>query len=919
MPSGFQLNLFGTGLGKDQLFGSKILEQYLKEHDTTQIPDLAERSGRLHEWLASLEGTTATEKSLKTKFISEVLCKVLGYTAYPVPSGIAASLYAEPPKKVTGISRAPDAVLGRFIDSDFQFTVAVELKTPGTDLDLPQPSYNNETPVQQGFYYGKNILGVRWVLVSDMRFVRLYSIESQGEFEEIDFALCVEADGSPTETYRRLHFLLHHDHLVSGHEFSQVSTLYDKSTARRLVVRDSFYKAYYTIRTDLYDAIRLASSKLEPAPSRQELLEATQRLLDRLLFIYYCEDHPQHYIEPDTVRTVTEAASRLPGRSTSKVYQSLKELFREVDSGSSAGSGVSIPAYNGELFKDHRILDHIDLPDSLHRRTYDLDGESGAGRKIHGVWGLHVYDFWTELSEHLMGHIFEESLSDLEDLGTGAVRSAEERLEERRRGGIFYTTSILSDFLSESALHAVLGELAPIGGNTDVDLIASLEHRLDLLLHLRVTDLACGSGAFLVSVYRQMLQEFSRLRTSINRLSVVLGRTELNLLTYVESSEQAQLLRDCIFGIDKLPQAVEIAKLALWLRSARKDEKVLDLSSNLIAADSLNIPDVFAKLGISSGAFDLVIGNPPWGGDIEPEVYRKAMSELRLPEQGPAWDSWELFLLLALKALREGGRLALVLPDSFFYSDKARIRKLLFSLATPEKVHNLGPDWFGQNVRMGTVILQARRGPLDVNGQICCLLLAGDLRGRAIRGEVPLSQIEAQRARLVPVSRPAESSTYELEVFRGARDDQIMNGMVSRSFQLEAVCERGRGEEMSKSGLFWICPSCLAPTTPGKKKKGGGYKSKKCPHCDHRLNETSVQVGELVSEAQPPEAGSVPFIDGDDVNRRWQKIVPSKWLRLNLPGWQYKTSELYKPPKILVRQAGVGLVATLDETNSRCP
>jgi hypothetical protein len=918
MPSGFQLTLFGLGLGKDHLFGPKILEQYLREHEGTRIPDEAESSRGLREWLASLDGTTATEKSLKTKFISEVLCKIFSYTAYPVPSGVAASLYPEPPKKVTGIGRSPDAVLGRFIDSDFQFTVAVELKTPGTDLDLPQPSYDNESPVQQGFYYGKNILGVRWVIVSDMRFVRLYSVESQGEFEEIDFALCIEADGSPTETYRRLHFLLHHDYLVHGHEVSQISTLYAKSTARRLEVRDSFYKAYYTIRTDLYEAIRLASTELDPVPARLELLEATQRLLDRLLFIYYCEDHPQHFIEQDTVKTVTEAASRLPGRSTFKVYQCLKELFREVDSGSSAGSGVNIPAYNGELFKEHRILDHIELPDSLHRKTYDLDGETG-GRKIHGAWGLHVYDFWTELNEHLLGHIFEESLSDLEDLGTGTVRSAEDRLEERRRCGIFFTTSILSDFLSESALHALLGELAPIGGNTDAELVASLENRLDRLLHLRVADLACGSGAFLVSVYREMLQEFSRLRTSINRLKVILGRAELNLLTIVESSEQAQLLRDCVFGSDKLPQAVEIAKLALWLRSARKDEKVLDLSANLIAADSLNVPNLFAKLGIRSGAFDLVIGNPPWGGEIEPEVYRKAVSDLGLSEDGPKWDSWELFLILALKALREGGRLALVLPDSFFYSDKARIRRLLFALATPEKVHNLGPDWFGQRVRMGTVIIQARRGSLDLNASIRCLLLAGNLRGRAIRGEVPLTQIEAQRARLVPVSRPAESSTYELEVFRGVGDDSIMNRMVCRSFLLETVCERGRGEEMSKSGLFWVCPSCLAPTTPGKKKKGGGYKAKKCPSCDHTLTETSVQENELVSDAQLPEGDSVPFIDGDDVNRRFQKVMPSKWLRLNLPGWQYKTPELYKPPKILVRQAGVGLVATLDETNARCP
>lgn len=61
------------------------------------------------------------------------------------------------------------------------------------------------------------------------------------------------------------------------------------------------------------------------------------------------------------------------------------------------------------------------------------------------------------------------------------------------------------------------------------------------------------------------------------------------------------------------------------------------------------------------------------------------------------------------------------------------------------------------------------------------------------------------------------------------------------------------------------------------------------------------------------------FIDGDDINHRYQRVVPSKWLQLGLSGWSYKDAELYKPPKILIRQAGVALVATLDYTDSYCP
>ena len=74
----------------------------------------------------------------------------------------------------------------------------------------------------------------------------------------------------------------------------------------------------------------------------------------------------------------------------------------------------------------------------------------------------------------------------------------------------------------------------------------------------------------------------------------------------------------------------------------------------------------------------------------------------------------------------------------------------------------------------------------------------------------------------------------------------------------------------------------------------------------------------LVVEGKP-QGEAVTFIDGDDIHRRYETVRPRKWLRLNVPGWTYKEQDIYHPPKILVRQAGVGICATLDKTGSRCP
>lgn len=912
--NGLQLSLFGTELGKGHLFAEGALDRYLSEHKTTPITGIDEHVRLVRRWLDALAGTDATEVSLELQFVNDILCGVLGYRAYPGPS---ASLYVKPPTRITGIKGTPDVMLGEFAGQEHHFGAVLELKSPGAKLDAPQPGYGNITPVDQAFEYGRRILGVRWVVVSDMRVIRLYSVESPGEYEEINLGQCVTPTGQGTDQLRRLHFLLHYDYLIAGHGGSQVALLHDKSAARQLEIREQFYQAYYDIRADLYDALRHASAGLTPVPGRSDLLEATQRLLDRLLFIFYCEDHPQQLIPDQTVKRVIEAARTLPGPSTGKVYGALKDLFREVDAGSPPASGIRVSGYNGELFKEHWILDHVDLPDTLHDKSY---GNSNGARRVRGVWGLHEYDFWIDLNEHVLGHIFEESLSDLEDLGTDTQKPLSEKLRERKKSGIYYTTDILSDFLCASAIRATLGETAPIDPGAPDELVPRLRARLDHLLDLRVVDFACGSGAFLVSVYQEMLQEFSRVRSSLDALSSE-ART---LETLHESATQAGLLRNCVFGVDLLPQATEIAKLASWLRSAQKGEKVADLGGNILAADSLDIEALFAKLGRGPGTFDIVVGNPPWGGEVPPAVYEMASRALGATETG-LLDSWELFLLLALRALRPGGRLGLVLPDSFLYPEKARTRRALLESATIEKIHYLGPDWFGEKVRMSTVVVQAKKGAVDLDARISCLLLSGELRRDVIRGKTPLTQAEAQRSRLVPVRRVWQSPATEVEVFRGERDDRIMERMVERGTRLEALCIRGRGEEMGKTGLLWECPSCLTLNTPGVKQKGGGFQDKPCSNCGHTLTEGAVGTSTLVVDGQPPfsTTGSggvwVPFIDGDDVNRRYQKVVPSKRMWLDESRWTHKNSDLYRPPKILVRQAGVGLSATLDSTDARCP
>jgi len=57
-----------------------------------------------------------------------------------------------------------------------------------------------------------------------------------------------------------------------------------------------------------------------------------------LLFIFFCEDHPDRLLNHDLVKGVVERAVLMPGRSHTKAYDALKQLFHDLDTGVEAGA-----------------------------------------------------------------------------------------------------------------------------------------------------------------------------------------------------------------------------------------------------------------------------------------------------------------------------------------------------------------------------------------------------------------------------------------------------------------------------------------------------------------------------------------------------------------------------------------------------
>ncbi|MEX2569153.1 MAG: DNA methyltransferase, partial [Cyclobacteriaceae bacterium] len=145
------------------------------------------------------------------------------------------------------------------------------------------------------------------------------------------------------------------------------------------------------------------------------------------------------------------------------------------------------------------------------------------------------------------------------------------------------------------------------------------------MLQLTICDPACGSGAFLNQVLEFLMVE----HRYVDELESQLCDSPL-VLPNVEN----HILENNIFGVDINEESIEIARLSLWLRTAKKGRKLSSLNSNIKVGNSLiddpevagdlafnwqeEFPQVFAK-----GGFDVVVGNPPYVrqelfGEIKP-------------------------------------------------------------------------------------------------------------------------------------------------------------------------------------------------------------------------------------------------------------------------------------------------------------
>lgn len=487
-----------------------------------------------------------------------------------------------------------------------------------------------------------------------------------------------------------------------------------------LPIDEAFLEKLDDIRLTLAKSFKKHNQHLES----EELTEAVQRTIDRLVFIRFLEDKN---IEESHIANLTPSLSFQRRGSKGEVgesaWKSFVALCRSLE-----------PKYNGLVFKRHSLIDE-DKFVPPEEEFAEICNELSDPNSIY------LFD---EIPISILGSIYERFLGKVVH-ATPKRADVEDKPEVRKAGGVYYTPEYIVRYIVQNTVGKLLrGEVnPPAQGATPFTKgggeAGGFGKTPEEISQMAFADIACGSGSFLIEVYSELLDYHTRYY-SAHPEKAKPGDTQMREGKVVLSLKKRQeILTNNIYGVDIDYQATEVTQLSLYLKLLEDvtmndayqfgliKEKILpDLKQNIVCGNSLigtdilegdlfekteerklnpmNFADAFPKV-MKRGGFDAIVGNPPWidikgMNPIEVDYYFKKYSAVE-----NRMNVYAVFLQLGLSLVKKGnGKFGYITPSSFTtQSSYAKLRSLILLNYSFDKIVRL-PDNVFKNVVAETTI-----------------------------------------------------------------------------------------------------------------------------------------------------------------------------------------------------------------------
>lgn len=467
---------------------------------------------------------------------------------------------------------------------------------------------------------------------------------------------------------------LSRDALFSG----KFDTLFERAEARAVMQVDSYFLAQIEKwRLMLAEEI----VKKNPSVSQSELNYLVQTFLNRLVFLRICEDRDLEKYE--TLLKV----------NTKSVYAELLQLFRQADT-----------KYNSGLF---------DFTKDVLSSTISVGNETLLSiiRELYYPQSPYIF---SAIEANLLGEIYEMFLlRQIVKTGKRSVKVKDKFEGVKEKGVVTTPRFVINEIIARSVKKFIEGK--------DPSEVSKL----------RLADICCGSGAFLLAVYQYLIDYhtdwYVKDGWQKHRDKIYQGPGNSWFLTL---EEKRRILLDNIFGVDIDDNAVEVAKFSLLVKllegendasvaslySKYKIRALPDLDHNLHDGNAL-VDDRFFKFRSASslkssqrdsirifewkkqfpdvmkeGGFDVIVGNPPYTriqmmkkmNALELEYFQSKFGGYECG-QTSNFDKYFLFIERAMRLLKPNGILGYIVPHKFM---KIKVGESLRRLISRESYLN---------------------------------------------------------------------------------------------------------------------------------------------------------------------------------------------------------------------------------------
>jgi len=647
-----------------EIFQRSVIQKHLKNLDKEKVSQAFQVFKKYYRNIKRIENIKQLkEENYQYEFLREIFAEVLRYTINPDENYNLTTEF----KNLTDSKKADGAIL-----KDGKAIGVIELKSLKTK--------NLENIKEQAFNYKNNQPDCRYVITSNFQKLRFY-IDNATEFEEFDLFNFSE------ERFAEFYLILNKENLFNDLPIK----LKEETKFHEQNISKQFYKTYSDFKKNIFRNL----VKNNPQYDELTLFKKSQKFLDRLLFMFFAED--TGLVPPNAISKIIEDWQKLQElEAYQPLYSRFKFFFEHLDKGHKFNT-YELPPYNGGLFAPDDILQNVKINDEI------LKDDSLK---------LSAYDFNTDVDVNILGHIFEHSLSEIEEISAKILgETSDKKKTKRKKGGIFYTPQYITQYIVGNTVGTLCKEKKQELGISDIDIDDSyfwklnkkklsqkgkeLEDKLEQykkwLLSLKILDPACGSGAFLNQALNFLINEHNY---------IIDIEEELNKEQLLLFNVGKEVLEHNLFGVDINEESVEIAQLSLWLRTAKKGRKLSDLSNNIKCGNSLiDDPEIAGDKAFNwnkefpeimkNGGFDVVIGNPPY---VRQELLKGIKPFLKTMYKcySSKADLYTYFFERGLLVLKKNGQLGYISPNKFINSNYGlNLRKLLYKFQI-EKIIDFG-------------------------------------------------------------------------------------------------------------------------------------------------------------------------------------------------------------------------------------